>query len=341
MNLEQLPPDPFTYADALASGVTRQQLRTAVARGLLITPSRSWYARSGPRIDAGERWDSVRSDHLRRLEQALRTHPGTAASHDSAALLHDLPIVVAPTAEVHIVQVDGFPSSRQLPGVTIHHSDSGPIPLTNTEGLRVTTMARTVADVLRTRRVPHALATLDQSLRQGQVSLQQVRAELDAQKRWTGKVRARKVLDLADPARESWGESHSYGVIAELEFPRPLPQIEILDETFTFVARVDGLLDHELVFFEVDGTVKYFLDPAQGEDAEQTVSRKLAEEATRHDSLERLGLVGARWTPDLAMRSPDDVGHRLRTAIAKARGNVFTGWVRWQGQLCRLPLLPR
>ena len=72
-----------------------------------------------------------------------------------------------------------------------------------------------------------------------------------------------------------------------------------------------------------------------------TARRRLLAEERRHTRLEGLGLVGARWTPALAMRSPVEVGGRVNRAIARARGRTFTGWARWQGRLCKLPLLPR
>lgn len=340
MDVARLPPDPFTYAAALASGFSRQQLRTACRRGVICNPARGWYARTGPQISLGERWEETREDHLRRLRVALHTYPGCVASHDSAALLHDLPIVVSPQAEVQLVHVDDCPISRRVPGVVLHHSKSVPLEPVLVGGLRTTTTARTVADVARTRRPPHALAVLDQSIRQDRVTLVEVRRELAAQRRWVGKTRAKKVLELVDPARESWAESFSYGVLADMGFPVAIPQVDVLDEAFTFVARVDGLLDHEGVFFEVDGEAKYFIGEAD-EAPEETARRRLLEEERRHTRLEQLGLVGARWTPQEAMSSAIEVAARVNGAIARARGKTFTGWIRWQGRLSKLPLVPR
>lgn len=340
MDVARLPPDPFTYAAALASGFTRQQLRTGCRRGVIYSPARGWYARTGPQISLGERWETTREDHLRRLRVALHTYPGCVASHDSAALLHDLPIMVSPRAEIELLHVDDQPISRRVPGVVLHHSRSVPVEPVELDGLRTTSVARTIADVLRTRRPPHALAVVDQSIRQERVTLDEVRRELAAQRRWVGKTRARKVLQLVDPVRESWAESFSCGVLADMGFPIAIPQVDVLDEAFEFVARVDGLFDHEGVFFEVDGEAKYFIGEAD-EEPEVTARRRLLEEERRHIRLERLGLVGARWTPREAMSSAVEVARRVNVAIAEARGRTFTGWVRWQGRLSKLPLVPR
>ena len=341
MDLAQLPEDdPFSTADARERGVTRQQLRTATRKGHLYSPARGWLARRGPQIDDGERWQTTLADHLRRLRVALHTYPGCVASHDSAAALHGLPIVLSPRAEVQLVHVEDHPTSRRLPGVILHHCDSQPTETIEVGGLRATSVARTVADVLRTRRPPHGLAVLDQSIRQERVSLQEVRAELNRQHRWVGKTRARHVLTLADARRESWAESFSYAVLDAGGFPRPIPQVEILDEAFQFVGRVDGLLDHEQAFFEVDGETKYLIG-APDEEPEETARRRLAEEAERHTRLESLGLAGARWTTSVAMRSPDQVWARTNEAVRRAHGRTFTGWVRWEGRLSKLPLVPR
>lgn len=340
MQFDALPADPFTFADALAAGITRAQLRTAVRRGSLISVARGWYARHGRTLDRGERWETTRADHLGRLCKALRTHPGCAASHDSAALLHGLAIVMSPTAEVQLVRVEDYPSSRRIPGVIIHHADSTPTDTVTVDGLRATTVPRTVADVLRTRRLPHGLAVLDQSLREQVVTLPDIRHELAAQRRWIGKVRAQQAVELADPVRESWAESFSCGTLALAELPQPIPQVEILDESFTFLGRVDGLLDHENAFFEVHGTAKYFLGRAD-EEPEETARRRLIKEAARHASLERVGLAGAQWTAEEVMRTPDVAVARMNDAIHRGRSQTFTGWARWQGRLCQLPLVPR
>lgn len=340
MQLDILAAGPFTYAEALAAGITRAQLRTAVRQGSVVRLAWGLYAREGPTIEPGERWETTEEDHLRRLREALRVHPGCAASHDSAALLHGLPLVLSPTAEVQLVRIEDYPSSRHLPGLKIHHADSTATETVTVTGLRATTIPRTIADVLRTHRVPHALGVLDQSLRRQLATLSDVRRELDAQRHWVGKVRAEQTMELVDPLRESWAESFSFGTLAVAEFPPPIPQVEILDASFNFLGRVDGLLDHENAFFEVHGKQKYFMG-FPGEEPEETVRRRLIEESRRHLSIEHAGLPGAQWTADEAMHNPDVVVARMHDAIRRGRDRTFTGWARWQGRLCKLPLVPR
>ena len=65
------PSGPFTHADALASGVTRHALRTAVASRRLRRVARGVYHRAEPVCSDAERWELVRQDHRRRLEAQL------------------------------------------------------------------------------------------------------------------------------------------------------------------------------------------------------------------------------------------------------------------------------
>lgn len=343
MNLDRLPPDPFSYSAALARGVTRQQLRTAVRLGHLYSPARGWYARAGEAHEIAERWEVIRADHLRRLDMALHTYRGAVASHDSAAIVHGLPLMVSPRAEVHLVHVEDYPTSRRLPGVILHHADSGPTQVEEVDGRRVTSAARAAADVMRTRRVPHSLAMLDQALRERTLTLEEVEATLAGQRRWVGKTRAREVLSLVDVRRESWAESFSYGVLAAADLPLPIPQVEVLDEGFDFAARVDGFLEGYNAYFEVHGLGKFFIGTSASEpdETERMVRARVEAEESRIERLGRLGLAGAEWTADEALRSPEVVPRRMLRAMEQGEQQTFTGWVRWEGRICRPPLLPR
>ena len=338
--LSDLPRTPFRYADALARGVSRQQLRGLVGGGRVVRLRHGWYAVLGAALPDGERWELTRRHHLQRLREALLDHPGCVASHASAAVVHDLPLLISPDAEVELLRVEDAPSSRRLPGVTIHHTDTIHVPVTTVDGLRTTTVAHACADVLRTRRLPHGLAMLDEAVRASTVTAREVRAVLDTQRRWVGRPTALQVIDLLDARRESWGEAYSAGVIHLAELPQPIPQVELYDEGFRFVARLDGLLDPEQVATESDGQGKYRWG-ATAQTGEQVARSVLAAEAGRQRRIERLGLEVARWMTEEAMHTPEVVAQRINAARSRALSRPFTGWVRWEGEFRRLPLLPR
>jgi hypothetical protein len=329
------PSGPFTHADALASGVTRHALRTAVASRRLRRVARGVYHRAEPVRSDAERWELVRQDHRRRLEEALLRFPGAVASHASAALLHGLELVLAPGAEVELTVRERLPRSRRHTGIVVHHCDSTEVPWVPVDGLRATPVDRTCADVLRSRRPPHAVAMLDRALDAGLTSLDDVRQELSTQRRWVGRPRALAALELSDARRESWLESFSFVQLHELGLGMPLAQVDVLDEHYRFVARVDGLLPGTGAFLEADGEGKYFLD-ADGGAVSDAVAGRLSAESIRHDRLERLGLAGARWTAHEIMTEPGAVLTRIMRAVSRAEEERFHGWLRWDGRVGRV-----
>lgn len=333
------PEGPFSYRQAVAAGVPRPRLRRAVEDGRVRRLTRNVYTLPVPLDPSAERWELARSDHLRRVKEALARFPTSVASHSSAALLHGLELVVSPHAEVEITVVDAVPRSRRHPGVVLHHADSTPTGWVETQGIRATTLARTAADVLRTRRHPHAVAMLDRALTSGLLSREEVVAELDRQRRWRGRPRALRSMSLVDTARESWLESYSLVALHELGMPLPLAQVDILDEAFSFVGRVDGLVPGG-VFLEADGEGKYFLDADPAHPLSELVQRRLAAEQLRHRRLEELGLVGVRWGGPEIMSDPAAVLYRVNDARRRALHQTFRGWVRWEGRVVRMADLP-
>lgn len=329
------PDEPFSLQDALARGISRHRLRRAVERGEVKRRSRGVYELSVPLDPSAEQWALVRADYLRRVKETLLRFPTSVASHSSAAMLHGLELVVSPAAEVEITVVEAVPRSRRHPGVVIHHTDSTSTEALEVDDVRATTVARTVADVLRTRRPPHAVAMLDRAIVSGDVDPAEVTAELDLQHRWRGRPRALGSLELVDPARESWLESYSFVALHELGMPLPLPQADVLDERFAFVGRVDGLLP-DGTFLEADGEGKYFLDADPEHALSDLVRRRLDAERARHHRLEELGLVGARWTSGEIMSDAMAVLNRINGARRQARSQSFRGWIRRDGRVTRL-----
>jgi hypothetical protein len=329
--LPDLPP-VFRLAEARALGLSVHAVRGAVQRGALRRVGHGLYAVGRVSVQDGERWAIVRDDHLRRCREELARHPGHAASHLTAAVVHGMALTLHPRAEVHLTCIDNEPRSRRENGAVLHHSDSVENETVVVDGIRVTTPGRTCADVMRTMRKPNSVALVDQALRAGLVTEHEVRRALDMQRRWRGRPRAREAMDLVDPRRESWLESYSFVTLHEIGLPVPLPQVDVLDGDLNFVGRVDGLLDG--VFLEADGQDKYFLDSVSGRlSPEQSAVRRIASERGRHDALEALGLVGVRWTTDEIRNRPGVVAARVQAGLRRADPTAFTGWIRWEGRL--------
>lgn len=330
-------PEVFPLREALARGWTRHEVDCAVEAGDLVWLRHGWYAvpRPHPLVAA---WEQHQREHLDRLRLALLRFPGHAASHTSGALIHDLAVSIAPATPVDLTAIHRVACSRREPGLVLHHSDSMANAIEEVEGLSVTTLDRTIADFLRLRRLPHGLALLDDALRRGLTDVDRVRRVLDQQKRWRGRPRALGALSLADPVRESWAESYSFGQLHLLGVPMPLHQVDVLDENLQWLARVDGLWPQAGVVGECDGLDKYFLSPPDDERTpEEVVRQNLAAEKLRQEPVERLGLPFVRWAPSEIREDPWAVMTRLNAAFAKARPREFKGYVVWQGDARRLP----
>lgn len=336
-----LPLTPFSYGSALARGVTRSDLRVAMSAGEVYRLSRGIYAPLPTLATDVPSWELHRTMHLHSLRAALQRFPGAVASHTSAAVVHGLELLISASSPVEVTVVERAPKSRRHEGLIIHHTDSTETPFEVVGGIRVTSVARTLADVLRTRRPPHAVAAVDRAVAGGLTSVDDIRAELDSQRRWKGRPRALAALEVVDPVRESWLESFSFVTLHGHGVPVPLPQIELFDEHFRFAGRVDGLWPGSRTFAEADGEGKYFIKGGVEVSAEQTALDKLTAEHARHRRLESLGLAGVRWTGEEMLASPEMVVGRVRAARRRGEGMTFRGWVRWGGRFARLESLPQ
>lgn len=332
-----LPPSPFTREHFLALGHPRRALDRLLEAGEVMRLRHGWYAQpthGAPRPG----WEGQVDQHLARLASVLASRPGHAASHTTAALLHQLAVTIAPETPVHLTTVDPVAVSRRYPGLTIHRSESVTNETEMIDGVRATTLVRTVVDVLRTRTLPHGLALLDDALRRGVVDLDELRVLIDQQKRWGGRPKALAAIHLADPARETWGESFSFAHLHLQGQPMPMPQVEIYDAQRRLLGRVDGLWPEPGVVGECDGDMKYFLDDA-GTDStpELTVLRHLKAEEQRQARIEATGLGFVRWSPSQVRDDPGAVSLRVNRAAASVDPTAFTGWVRWDDKVRKLP----
>jgi hypothetical protein len=337
-----IPPSPFSTAQAREAGLSRPALERLLDAGEIVRQRHGWYAQptlGDPRVG----WEERVETHLERLRTAIASRPGHAASHTSSALLHGLAVTVSAGTPVHLTTIDRAPSSRRFPGLRIHRSETVANDTERVAGVRSTVLVRTVADVLRTRTLPHGVAMLDDALRRGLVGLDELTRLVDEQRRWGGRPRALAAIRLADPLRETWAESFSFVHLHLQGQPLPLPQVEVYDARGAFVARVDGLWPETGVVGECDGEMKYFIDDLDEDPTpEETVLRRLAEESARQGRIEATGLGVVRWSPAQVRDDPDCVSRRINRMAATVRPEQFTGWVRWGGALLKLPFtVPR
>ena len=296
--------------DGTVRGVT-QPLRSA---GLLVAGQRSGVgalgtkdmARAATRGDlrrlrrgayvGADHWDSLDAvaRHIVAVRAALVAQPDALVSHWSATAVHGLPAVGRRDEAVHLT-VPPASGGRSTPRVRRHQSFRD-APTTVVDGIRVTSVARTLVDLAREAGLLAAVAAGDAALHTGIVTLPQLGAEIEACGTCRGVRCARRAVAFMDPLSESPGESLSRVRMAELGLPAPALQREIRDVD-GLVARVDFLWPDLGVVGEFDGRAKYGLD-----DPRATADR-VWKEKLREDRIRATGLVVARWTWSDAWRA--------------------------------------
>jgi hypothetical protein len=319
----------------MALGLTRGELRAAVARGLLARPRRGVLVIPFGIADAagGSRprreltrpvWAAA---HESRIRAAIRSvGPRALVSHESAGFLHGLALPSA--AEPRIVSLI-VPGGVNFDGPGLRVRGSG-VPLRDrvvVNDLRVTSPARTAVDLARGRPLPSALIPLDSTARALLASAtgstgnalrratrddelrHRARAELelalDACFGWPGTRAVRTALMHIDPAAESPAESRSRGWFLEAGLGPLDPGAPIVCGASTYWA--DFCDPTQRIIGEVDGWGKYG-------DSHAELRQALEGERTRQRHLESDGWRLVRWSSS-ERRGP--VVTRMSTALGR------------------------
>jgi hypothetical protein len=297
-----------TRSDALAGGLSRDQIRQRVRSGLWTPLERGTYlTRVEPLPDVHAQ---QRLAHVDRCVAAVRRHPGSLIAFASSAISRGLPLVSGvPQLGQLAVADSGWTGIRR--GVRYRLMDTEPAHVTEFDPyddgspIPITTVARTVADIART--LPHAdaLAAGDAALRLGLATREEILEILTGMKHVRGCRTGQEVVPLLDPRRETALESWSALLFWEWGLPEPAPQVDLYDDE-GLIGRVDFYWEEFGVVGEADGRLKYD-EPGS-----------LYAEKRREDRLRRLkrcrDVIRWGW---IDLRPPRDhvLRDRLRTAL--------------------------
>ncbi|OLM15861.1 hypothetical protein Ae707Ps1_0119c [Pseudonocardia sp. Ae707_Ps1] len=254
---------------------------------------------------------------------------GAAFSHVTAGLLFRLPFWSVPLTRLHLTR-DRRGGGRVRAGTHVH---CAPLPETDVveiDGLRVTSPARTVADLARTLSAERALVTLDAALHRyrirdpgeppppGATTAEEIRAAIDRFAGRRGAPPARRVLSLADDLSESPGESRSRYRMHVAGLPVPVTQWQVPGLPY----RTDFAWPDAGVVGEFDGRTKYGRGLRPGDDVEEI----LWEEKRREDRIRECGLVVVRWIwSEIADTGPEGMVARLCERLAHPVTGPRTG----------------
>ncbi len=142
---------------------------------------------------------------LRALAASLSMHHPHVLSHDSAALLLRLPVLLEQPETVHVTRA-GVLGGRSATGITHHKAGYAATQVVTVDGVRVLDAARTAVDIARHLGERHGLVACDSALRAG-VTRADLEAAIAPMSCWPGVTSARRCVQLADSESDSVGES--------------------------------------------------------------------------------------------------------------------------------------
>lgn len=283
LDMATAAPAPFDPSQLRVGGDLRR-LGTEPAR-------ERWHCvRRGVWVPA-EVWESLTLDQRHQAfvhATVLECHDseGIVLAAHSAAAIWGLPRIEAWPRQVSVLDPTGAMGGSRY----VRPRTAAPVEPVVVRGVQVTPVARTVVDLACTGTLDTALAAADQALRLGLCT----RADLEAEVARLapgarGRVTARLMVDLADGASDSAGESLSRLQMFRANLPRPVLQREFTDDA-GIIGRTD--FAWRQLIGEFDGRLKYRVPPdATPQEAGDIVWR----EKKREDRLRRHRRV-ARWT---------------------------------------------
>lgn len=304
----------------LADGFTAEEIDRLVRTDRIVAVRRGVY-----RMADQER-RSARADHMLRCRALFPQLTSGVFGYASAAVLLGLPVWNVPLGRLHVVE-DRSGRGQIRAGVHVHGSPLARADVVEVEGLRVTSAARTAADVARSAPTEAALVTVDGALqrawreanraepRPGAATATEIGDVLERFGRRRGIPAARRVLGLADERSESAGETRSRFRMHMAGLPPPITQWEVPGTDF----RTDFGWPEVGVVGEFDGPIKCGRGFRPGVDPEEV----LWEEKRREDQLRATGLIVVRWTwQGITSTGPDGMLHQLTARLSPAAQRV-------------------
>jgi hypothetical protein len=289
----------FTRADAHRVGLTDRQLRLRVELGRIERLSRHVFRIAGQPTT----W------RQRLLAACLAAGPGAAASHRSAAALHDFDGFEPDVVEITVPQAR---RDFRMEGVIVHSSAYwGDVDICEVDGIPVSTPERTLvtlASVIDEFRVESAL---DSAERDGTVTREAV-VEAHADVRERGRNGVAAIGRLLEKRAELIGTPHSVlerrflRVLEAHDIPLPVCQVPMRRPDGRMAYLDSGYPDLGL-FFELDGNV-----------AHATPAQRSADNV-RANELGLRGIRIVRFTYEQVVHEPEMVAATVRAHLRARR----------------------
>ena len=275
---------------ALELGFTPRQVVRRTSSGRWVPVKRGVYQLVQPR----DRRDLMRT--------VLASWPGSVVSHDSAAVLHGFPFVTSD----RLIVSHHTRTTHEYPGVEVRRThDLDAWHVMRLEGVRVTTVARTVIDVAPDRSVRHMGAIVDRLVSDGVVDLFEIEAVLGSTGRRgkPGTVTMREVLEprIGESQQGSALERRGRNLIAGAGLPLSVSEYPI---PWTIGRRFDDAYPDRRIAIEWDSRRFH------GQMASFDADRQRDRDAAMH------GWMVLRFTWDDVQNHPNRVVETLRHLLA-------------------------
>lgn len=290
-------------SELLGHGFSDDELRTLRRHGALHHVRRGAYVHGPPP-------DDVVDAHVLRIRAAQEyLSDQVVVSHVSAAVLHRLPIWGLSLDRVDVTRPGRCRGGRRGRLVHVRTNTLDPAETVEIDGIRRTSLERTVVDLGRAVPFTQAVVIADAAHAREAWDRELAWGVLAQMRRWPGAPRARRVLEFADGLSESVGESRSRVLMAIAGLPTPVLQWRVSGTPH----RCDFAWPEAGVVGEFDGRVKYgrLLRPGQ-EPGDVVFQEKI-----REDEIRATDRTVVRWTwADLDAFAP--VAARLRARLGRA-----------------------
>ena len=225
----------------------------------------------------------------------LRVHAVMAAaqidvvvSGVSAAILHGFDLWRPSLARVQLTSEND--TARLERDVHHHQAELLPEDVVVVNGLRVTSIARTLVDIARASDFEQGVVAADSALRLLECPSTDLRPLIDRYGQWPGGRRLARMFNFADGRADNVAESRTRVLLHTALLPPMTPQVFIYDERYALLGIADLVALGHGTLVEFDGRAKYGID---GRD----VRGQLIAEKVRSDRLADLGyeISRAMW----------------------------------------------
>jgi hypothetical protein len=293
-----------TRAQALTAGYSLKELRTLTkVDGPWVVVRRGVYGEREV-VERASSWTDKKL-LVDRAAHLVMDHPHLM-SHDSAARLHDIPMLRPAAPLVHITRF-GVGGSRTEEGVKHHLTRLGLLDAPIVHGVRATGLARTALDLAREHGYIAGVAGCDAVLQRG-VALTELEEQLALMWSWPRVRTARAAVESADCGAESLGESLVRILLEELDLGPIQTQFPVVVDGRVFWS--DLRVGRHL--FEFDGYLKFLRREAGGL-ADDEISQVVWKEKQRQDAIcgRQLGMSRIVWS-ELLGNPREKLKRRLR-----------------------------